>query len=1427
MRGSLRFLFVLFPILGMVAPLSFSTTITLHPGQSIQAAIDSATDGDEIVLSRGIYNGGISFRGKGVTVRSEEPLTRSVVLGTLIVEPATSETILFTQGEGPLSILSGIYLVPGSFSHSTIRIVSSSPVIEHCILGGTGNYTGVGGISCVSSSPVIRECVFRSIVGSVAGVIGLSTNSHPVISDCYFYRNQSYDDGGCIHIGAGCSATVERCEFEENRADHGAAILSSGTGTRIQNCIFRNNLNGFGPAIHCWNDRDTVITNSIFTSSSSSQVPELAPILCENSSPVFENCTIAFNRASSQVAGVMASDGTRPVFRNCILWNQGEEFSGGGKPIVEFCCVEGGYRGETSFDFNPGFADDPNYLLALRSDSLCIDAGDPETSFNDACLPPGKGTSLNDIGAYGGPGNCLWEDYVALRDPTATPTMTETFSPTPTITHTPTPSPTNRGFVYEVHPGERIGTAILNSVNGDVIIIYPGVYREQIYIYKKNLTIRSINPDDPMVVLETIIDGGGIESALVIKDTREYPTIIEGLSFIKGSRDRGAGVLIESSSATLRNCRIFKNIWGGTIYGGMEKGGGIKVWGSNVQIIGCHVSENFSESGGGLYLANSSSAEVYDCTYTMNSANTGGAIFLESGTSLMMRGCILSDNNGNDAGGVLVRSNSIASFQDVKFLHNNGINGAGAIQIYGDLSYDFLRCEFRGNTSKIGAGALYAGNKTQIHFHQVSVASNWSEKGYGGVFLDYGSQIELIGSTIAGNRSQKGAGGISTWEGSIAKVVAQGCIFWNEGQDLFQITNADITHCCVKDGWPGEGNTSNDPRFVEEGDYRLTLDSPFIDSAVVMDATLDLVGNPRPYDAPGVGRDGTGDEYDLGAYEYPREGNIPYTPTITPTLTHSHTPTNTFTITSTPTVTETITLSPTRTQTPTPAPIRSVPIVYVSSIADATQDGKSWQSAYRTVQAAIDSATGAVDIWIRGGYYQEYATLKSEVALYGGFKGNEDESEFDLRNLVANQTKVEGLYVYNAEGVILDGLSMVMAEIPMWSYVYDGELCYWDYYPTKSGCFDAFQSSIFCDNCVIEGIWIPQSYYGRNVWLEGCTFYYINNDGGGAHITNSLVIFNNSIFLNNAASGDGGGLLARGDSDVSLHHCIMMGNDPYAVAVHDIASINVVNSILYGKIGEKDGGIISVEFSITDIYYDGPGNICADPLVIDVTHGNFHLLPNSPCIDAGVNKGVTVDFEGNPRPIDVPGVGADGTGEEYDMGPYEFVPPSPTVTPSPTITETPTITMTTSPTETPTATGTPTVTETATVTPLDTDTPTLTFTPTDTATPTPSMTSTGTATVTGTPTQTETSTPSVTLTQTETPTITPVPTTTCTPTPVPTIPGDVTQDETVDAGDVMKILGAWHEEVGSASPEDINQDGGLDLLDLAILLQHWHVETGP
>ncbi len=78
------------------APASAATTITVRPGQSIQAAVNAAHYGTTIVLKPGVYRQSVLIRKDGITLRGAGASTKGTTLAAPTHQPAT----LCTQATG-------------------------------------------------------------------------------------------------------------------------------------------------------------------------------------------------------------------------------------------------------------------------------------------------------------------------------------------------------------------------------------------------------------------------------------------------------------------------------------------------------------------------------------------------------------------------------------------------------------------------------------------------------------------------------------------------------------------------------------------------------------------------------------------------------------------------------------------------------------------------------------------------------------------------------------------------------------------------------------------------------------------------------------------------------------------------------------------------------------------------------------------------------------------------------------------------------------------------------------------------------------------------------------------------------------------------------------------------------------------------------
>jgi len=163
-------------------------------------------------------------------------------------------------------------------------------------------------------------------------------------------------------------------------------------------------------------------------------------------------------------------------------------------------------------------------------------------------------------------------------------------------------------------------------------------------------------------------------------------------------------------------------------------------------------------------------------------------------------------------------------------------------------------------------------------------------------------------------------------------------------------------------------------------------------------------------------------------------------------------------------------------------------------------------------------------------------------------------------------------------------------------------------------------------------------------------------NGGGLFLdSGSEATVINNIVVGNKAGGTGGGLFIRGSSPRLLHTTVAENTGQGICVVPQVTEPSVViftNTILFSHtvgLTVNAGCTVTLEGTLwgNDVDWDGSGvimtgtaNFWGDAAFVDPGSGDYHLGANSAAVDVGIAAGVTVDIDGQPRPM----------GAGYDLG---------------------------------------------------------------------------------------------------------------------------------------------------------------------------------
>ena len=618
---------------------------------NIQAAIDAASDGDEIVVEPGTYTSGqdghvFDTKGKVITLRSTDGAAVTIIDGQ-----GVRRGIACHQSETNATVIDGFTIINGYSAEydyngsgnfesweddggGILCYNHSSPTITNCTISSNTATVG-GGILCYNyCSPTITICMISNNDANSGGGVSCYYLSNPTIANCTITGNTA-DYGGGIYCAQNSSSTITDCTISSNTAsDAGAGIrLNLGCTAVISGCTITDNTSsaysggGVYSNSHLWSSPGTGAGQAIISDS----------IICGNT--------------PNQISGPWVDDGgvcSAPSCNDadgdgfpdeCATIGDGiHEVPGEYETIQD--AVDAAGQGDVVL-VGPGTWHGTGYeVLDLRGKAIVVQSTDgPEV------------TTIDGEGARRG---------IAFHSGELSSTMIDGFTVQNCVVND---EPLDNSFFWLQGGGilchgasPKIMNCIIKSnrseyAGGGISLVCSEAVIDHCVISNNTsrVTAGIIVLDGSVQIMDTQIQGnvseeglggglylwghtpGGGSAGLVLTES----TISENSSGPGGIYYTAGGVLLYQGTCIAQNCSIANNI-----NGGGNGGGGITFTGSYVELSGCEVSGNVSGNvGGGIldsWIAHEASPSrfvVEGCDFIDNNSGSpypGSALYLYS-----------------------------------------------------------------------------------------------------------------------------------------------------------------------------------------------------------------------------------------------------------------------------------------------------------------------------------------------------------------------------------------------------------------------------------------------------------------------------------------------------------------------------------------------------------------------------------------------------------------------------------------------------------------------------------------------------------------------------------------------------------------------------------------------------------------------------
>lgn len=233
------------------------------------------------------------------------------------------------------------------------------------------------------------------------------------------------------------------------------------------------------------------------------------------------------------------------------------------------------------------------------------------------------------------------------------------------------------------------------------------------------------------------------------------------------------------------------------------------------------------------------------------------------------------------------------------------------------------------------------------------------------------------------------------------------------------------------------------------------------------------------------------------------------------------------------------------------------------------KSGLSWDQAKKNVQSAINAAhiRGILtQVWVKRGTYCEALTMKSNVALYGGFAGTErllsERNTRDNKTIIDPRSARSDKPIHHV--VVMNGLNNALID----GFVITGGEARGEGLDANGAgflCID-LEESCSISNCMI--VWNKAKRYGGGIYWS---------PDSQPEITNCVIILNSAAW--------GGGVFCGGGPKPAFQSCMIknnsaLGDDSKGGGVYSVGQTRFVQCTISSNIATYGGGVYCYRKSV-------------------------------------------------------------------------------------------------------------------------------------------------------------------------------------------------------------------------------------------------------